>query len=82
MSDRIDAELERIGKEGKTPKLIRVGSELYFELDREINPIFTAELLRDGQAATPVPHNDVTDYKGVRVELDENAAPDYLEVVT
>ena len=82
MADRIDAELERLSKEGKTPKLIRVGSELYFELDREINPIFAAELLSDGQKATPITPNEVTDYKGVRVELDENAAPDYLEVMT
>lgn len=82
MSDRIDAELERISKEGKTPKLIRVGYELHTELDSEINPVFAAELLRDGQKATPITRKEVTDYKGVRVELDENAAPDYLEVVT
>jgi hypothetical protein len=82
MSDRIDAELERLSKEGKTPKLIRVGHELHLELDSEINPVFAAELLSDGQKATPITRDEVTDYKGIRVEIVEDAAPDYLEVVT
>jgi hypothetical protein len=82
MSDRIDAELDRISKEGKTPKVIRVGHELHLELDSEINPPYAADLVADGQKASVISHNEVTDYKGIRVEVVESAAPDYLEIVT
>jgi hypothetical protein len=82
MADRIDAGLERLSKEGKTPKLIRVGHELELKLDREINRVYAADLVADGQKAYVIPHNKVTDYKGIRVEVVESAAPDYLEIVT
>ncbi len=82
MSEKIDAELERIKQLGQTPKTIYVGSELYFELDREQNPPFAADVLSEGQKATVHSSDDVTDYQGVKVVLLDDVAPDYLRIET
>ncbi len=82
MSQRIDAELERIAKLGQTPKVIYVGNDLHLELYEEINPPIAADLVADGQKAYVITPNEVTEYKGIRVVILEDVAPDYLRVET
>lgn len=82
MSDRIDAELERIKNLGQTPKTIHIGHELHLELYGEQNPPIAADLVRDGQKASVITPKEVTDYKGIPVIISEDAAPDYLHIET
>lgn len=82
MSDRIDAELEKLRKSGQTPKAIHIGHELHLELYDEENPPVAADIVRDGQAASVITPNEVRDYKGIPVVIHEDAAPDYLHIQT
>lgn len=82
MSQRIDAELEKISKLGQTPKIIYVGDDLHQELYGEINPPIIADLVRDGQKASVITPKEVKDYKGIRVEILEDVEPDYLRIET
>jgi hypothetical protein len=82
MSQRIDAELERIAQLGQKPKVIYVGDDLHQELYDELNPPIAADLVRDGQKAYVISTKDVTDYKGIRVIVLQDVAPDYLRIET
>lgn len=82
MSERIDAELGRLSKLGRTPKIIHVGHDLRRELSDEQNRLYAADVVLDWQPATGVTRKEVKDYKGVPVVVHEEAAPDYLQIQT
>lgn len=80
MSERIDAEMQRLKTLGQTPKTIRVGSDLYWEIYRELNPVIAADVLIGSDKAIAHKSKEVTDYKGIKVVTMENEAADYLEI--
>jgi hypothetical protein len=83
LMERIDAEIRKLEAEGKTPKIIYVGLELYLKLEAEVNPPFAADLLSEGQrAADPPPLVSPDEYKGIKVSYQDWQPNDYLYIET
>lgn len=81
MPERIDEELEKLTQEGQSPKKIYVGASLYFEIENEQNPVYAAELLSPGQAASAPPMTEEpTEYNGIELIYLEDEEPDYLRI--
>jgi hypothetical protein len=78
----IDKELEKVRKQGQTPKKIYVGIGLYDEIRYEQFEPFAADLTADGQEASVFPDEEPTEYKGVKLHVVEDEDPDYLKIET
>lgn len=82
MSERIDAEIAKLIKSGKTPKQIQVGFNLYQELERELNPVMAADIVGDYTAVPIESPEPVTEYQDYPVFYLENEDDDYLNITT
>lgn len=81
MSERIDAELQRIGERGEAAKTIYVGKALFDEIGAEPDQLYASDIVSEEQAASVFPENEL-DYGGIRVVLLDNVASDYLRIET
>jgi len=83
MSERIDAELKKVTRTEQVAKAIHVGSDLFYELYREKNPIYAAPLIGPNEEAPVYQRYDVKEYKGIPVlELPDPDVPaDYLKII-
>jgi hypothetical protein len=82
MSERIDTELGRLSKLGRTAKVIHVGHRLQMELSDEQNRAVASDVVLDWQPASVITRKEVRDYKGIPVVVLEDAEPDYLNIQT
>jgi hypothetical protein len=81
MSERVDAELQRVEERGETAKTIYVGQALFNEIGAEPDQLYASDVVSEGQAASRFPENEL-DYDGIRVVLLDNVASDYLRIET
>jgi hypothetical protein len=77
MPQIIDTELEKVTKQGQTPKKIYVGLGLYNEIKNEQFEPFAAN-----QEASTLPKEEPTEYKGIKIHVVEDEDPDYLRIET
>jgi hypothetical protein len=78
--DDVDKELAQLRRNGKTPRVIYLGSALFFELESEQNTQYAADVVGEGGKAGIHSTEELKEYDGVRVELLENEARDYLRI--
>lgn len=80
MPEVIDKELEKEAELGHTPQTIYVGAGLYDEIRNEQFEPIAADLVADGQEASVFPIEEPTEYKGIRLHLEETEDPNYLRI--